>query len=74
MANEVQQAVEVLLGAVLRELQADPHQWSSRPCSTCRTISAIVGKPFGCYEYQRIRALRNKELVQQQPTNAGQNR
>jgi len=54
----IQAAANVLLDAVLRELQADPHQWSSRPCSTCRTISAIIGKPFGCYVYAAQHAKR----------------
>jgi hypothetical protein len=60
--NEVQQAVGVLLDAALRLLQDDPHQWSDRPCPTCRPISSIIGKPFGCYEYQRRRAQNAKEL------------
>ena len=29
-------------------IEADPHQWSKRPCATCRTISVIVGYEFGC--------------------------
>lgn len=49
-------AEETLMEAVLRVIQADPHQWSRRPCQSCRAVSAIVGKPFGCYEYQRIKA------------------
>jgi hypothetical protein len=37
-----------ILKAVLRLIQDDPHQWSSRPCSTCQTISGLIGEPFGC--------------------------
>jgi hypothetical protein len=45
-----------ILDAVLALIQADPHQWSNRPCETCRTVGTLVGKPFGCYEYQRRKA------------------
>jgi hypothetical protein len=34
--------------AILRLLQVDPHQFSTRPCQTCRAVSALAGKPFGC--------------------------
>lgn len=26
----------------------DPHSWSTRPCSTCQTVSELLGRPFGC--------------------------
>lgn len=29
-------------------LYADPHEFSTRPCGTCRAITAMTGKPFGC--------------------------
>jgi len=62
--NEVQQAVDLVIGSVLRLLQDDGHQWSSRSCSTCKTITSIVGKPFGCIEYARRRAEeRRKEIA-----------
>jgi hypothetical protein len=31
-----------------RVLEADPHSFGSRPCSTCTTASALLGRPFGC--------------------------
>ena len=41
--------VEVMrLQRALQLIQKDPHQWTARPCPTCRTISRICGKPFGC--------------------------
>lgn len=49
----IQEAAQMLMDAVLRILQEDPHSWSDRPCESCRTISSIVNKPFGCYEYKR---------------------
>jgi hypothetical protein len=36
-------------------LQADPHQWSTRPCQTCRIITGILGEPFGCDLYREQR-------------------
>ncbi len=54
----IKAAASVLIDAVLSILQDDPHQWSDRPCETCRNIGSIVGKPFGCYEFQRRRLTR----------------
>lgn len=62
----IRSAARILMSAVLRTLQADPHQWSERPCQTCRAISALAGMPFGCYEYARLKnaraAVPNKEV------------
>ncbi len=38
----------VLMEAVLMLIQRDPHQWSTRPCSTCQAVSSLAGRPFGC--------------------------
>ncbi len=37
----------------LELIEKDPHQWSNLPCPTCRTISTIVGSPFGCETRRR---------------------
>ena len=47
----VSAAAKQLFDAALNVLQEDPHQWSSRPCSTCQVISAIAKRPFGCVLY-----------------------
>lgn len=65
--NELQQAVDVVMGAVLRLLQDDGHQWSERPCSTCQAVSSIAGKPFGCVEYARRRAQQRAERESTSP-------
>lgn len=39
---------EVLGQAVLNLLNSDGHCFSKRPCMTCRTVSELVGQPFGC--------------------------
>lgn len=44
----IRSAVNIILGTVLDLIQDDPHQWSTRPCSTCQAVSAIINKPFGC--------------------------
>lgn len=46
-------AVQRLTDPILRLIQNDPHQWSTRPCTTCQTISQLVNKPFGC-DYYRL--------------------
>ncbi len=33
-------------------IQSDPHQWSNRGCQTCKTITTLIGKRFGCILYQ----------------------
>lgn len=38
--------------AAFELLYADPHQWSTRPCGTCRAITAMVGKKFGCDRFR----------------------
>ena len=44
----IKEAAHVLLDSVLKLIEKDPHSWSNRPCQTCRTVSSILGKPFGC--------------------------
>ena len=41
-------------------LQADPHQWSERPCPTCRSITALIGSDFGCNLYAKQMAAHRK--------------
>ncbi len=44
---------DILPAAVLDLIQGDPHQWSNRPCPTCRPITKMIGRPFGCYRFQK---------------------
>jgi len=44
----IKAVVNVLIEPVLSLLQNDPHQWGNRPCPTCKSITSIIGKPFGC--------------------------
>jgi hypothetical protein len=50
----IQAAVRVFTRSALRLITEDNHLWSTRPCSTCRTITALLGESFGCDAY-RIR-------------------
>lgn len=39
--------------AVAGALEADPHTFSSRPCQTCRLVSGLLGRDFGCVAKKR---------------------
>lgn len=42
------------LRAAFATLETDGHMFSSRPCETCRNVSNVTGRPFGC----TLRAMR----------------
>jgi hypothetical protein len=57
--DAIKAAVTLVLDTAFNLLQTDPHQWGLRPCSTCRAISGLRGKPFGCeYLIQQERILK----------------
>lgn len=62
----IRAAANVVIGPVLELIQRDNHSWSERPCGTCRTITTMLGQPFGCYLHQQERAKRRA------PTGDGQ--
>jgi len=49
--NGVQELFERFIDAISDLLYNDPHHWSERPCGTCKAITSIIKKPFGCYKY-----------------------
>ena len=51
-AISIQAGVRVLLSCVADVLYKDPHQWGNRGCGTCRTVSSILGEPFGCDRFR----------------------
>lgn len=55
MNNEeiIKAAVQVFTEAILNIIQNDPHGWSTRPCTSCQTISSMIGRPFGCYKFAK---------------------
>ena len=48
-------AVSRITDAVADTIYVDPHQWSRRPCATCKVITALIGKPFGCDRFREVR-------------------
>lgn len=55
MSDALTEAVERLAGVAFDLIQKDPHQWSTRPCSTCNAVTGIIGKSFGCVLYAEQR-------------------
>lgn len=35
-----------------KAISLDMHGASTRPCPTCRLVTNVIGRPFGCYEFQ----------------------
>lgn len=60
--KSVKAAVAVIMGSVVEAIGVDGHSWSDRPCQTCRVVSGIIGRPFGCYWYQEKKGKSNVEL------------
>lgn len=59
----LQEAIDLIMSAALRVIQDDPHQWSSRPCTSCRVVSRLVGKSFGCVLYAEKKAQETAETT-----------
>jgi len=47
-AAAIRGAASIIVEAVLRLLDVDPHDWTARPCPTCDAVTALAGRPFGC--------------------------
>lgn len=45
---EFHDPAEQRLQVVCDLLQVDNHYWDTRPCQTCRNVTQLLGKPFGC--------------------------
>lgn len=60
-AEIVKAAARLVIDAMAGMLQDDPHQWSERPCATCKSISGFLGRAFGCYLLMEQRAERRRE-------------
>lgn len=37
-----------IAATISRLMEADPHQFSTLPCQTCITVSALLDRTFGC--------------------------
>ena len=42
------EALKLIPLAALDVFATDPHRFSNRPCGTCKTVSAIIGREWGC--------------------------
>jgi hypothetical protein len=56
LAREI---AKMLVEKVADVLYVDPHQWSDRPCPTCRTISGLFGFDFGCNKFAKKKECRD---------------
>lgn len=52
----VSAAALLLVDAALRLIEGDSHEFGSRPCVTCRTVSSLVGRSFGCVAFAEKKA------------------
>lgn len=59
-------AALALVDAALRVIEGDPHMFSTRPCQTCRTVSSLVARPFGC-EDPKIAKIGYRVIVRETP-------
>jgi hypothetical protein len=67
-SEAVRAAATLILDAALRVLDGDGHQWSSRPYETCRFISSLYEKPFGC---SRVAMEREARVAAQEARSRG---
>lgn len=44
----IKAAANVIIEPIINLIDNDPHMWSTRPCPTCKAISSMIGRPFGC--------------------------
>ncbi len=49
----IKACANVLIDTIANIIYTDPHQWSKRPCETCKAITGILGKPFGVTDYKK---------------------
>ena len=52
-AISLRAAGRILFDVAADLIYEDSHHWSTRPCSTCQAITAIMSKPFGCIRYAK---------------------
>lgn len=55
MAHVDDSAGTVIADACARLWEADPHSFSTRGCSTCRAVSGLLGRDFGCVAKGKVR-------------------
>lgn len=48
-------AARAITKAAMDLIYVDPHSWSTRPCSTRKAITALLGQRFGCDRFREGR-------------------
>ncbi len=56
----IKACARLIFDAIANLIYADPHQWSKRPCTTCRAITALLGEPFGCDRHRKEKQANSK--------------
>ena len=51
-ALELRAAEDAYMQA-FKAISEDMHAASGRPCGTCRLVTNVIGRPFGCYAFQQ---------------------
>lgn len=49
--NVVRRVVKGMSDAIGDIIYRDPHEWSERPCPTCRVVTAFFGWDYGCVRF-----------------------
>lgn len=45
---DITKTIVLVAETVARTIESDPHVFSTRPCQTCKAVSGLVGRAFGC--------------------------
>ena len=53
--KKLSKAVRLVFGTALKIIEQDPHQFSARSCASCRTVSELIGRPFGCEKRRSVK-------------------
>lgn len=51
--TSIENAMRRMVNAALVIWTNDPHKFSSRPCATCRAITALLDEAWGCIELEQ---------------------
>lgn len=52
----IKAAAATIVRVAMNLVYSDPHMWSTRGCATCKSVTALLGEPFGCDRYRSARA------------------
>lgn len=61
-SEAIKDAAQIIARVALDLIDKDGHVFGSRPCSTCRTITNLINKEFGCVRYASARKNKAPEV------------